>query len=423
MKQFFRSSGAASSRKLSVFCAASLVFIFISAVAVFSGQRGMESFVFRDCEDFFADTFNIYVYLDSQNIYTGDAPFTRGYYGYGIPRFYRNNPPMVFLHFDILRRLLRVRNMHLFLAVYVSLLLGAAFFYLLYRKLRGSEAWKVLFCGSILLSGVFIGSLERGNIIMLAVCYVTFYLFAWKSENPVLRELALIALAMATALKVYPGILGVLLVFDRRWSECARLFVYGVLLSFAPFLWFPGGFELIPDLLFNVLSPSSLVQPPCLLFSAWIPVLGKILPEATAQEIGNGLYSLGILIGILSCVAAFFDRRKWRRTTLIVLALLLIPKIGGAYNLLYLIPCLVLFVNDPEEKGKDLWTAFLFALVLSPPLLPPSCFGIPIPPLNELSTDLLVITLLRTSAGDSFRKRGHDRTHENIRAISGAAVS
>ncbi len=393
--------------KLHLFCALSLLFIIISSITIIQGKRDLNAFVFSNCDDFFADTFNIYVYLDSQNIYAGDTPFTTGYYGHSIPRFYRNNPPMVFLHFDILRHLLRSRNMHLFLAVYVSIIFSLPFFYLLYRKLKGSDYEKMLFCASILFSGLFIFSLERGNIIMVTMCYVAFYIFAVKSTNAILQELALISLAMATALKVYPAILGLILVFDKQWDRCMRLFFYGILLSFLPFLWFPGGLGLIPDLMFNVFSTSSLVQPPFMMFCTWIPVFQKIFPGTTETSIQQNLYYLGLMISILSCVAAFFEKTMWRKMTLLVMVLLLSPKIGGWYNFLYLIPCLVLFLNDKGTKQEELLICALFALILSPPLISWRPFGLDSLELKFLAMDLFVIVLLYTSARDTIKTFHH----------------
>ena len=216
----------------------------------------------------------------------------------------------------------------------------------------------------------------------------------------------LVALAMAAALKVYPCVLGLLLVFNRQWSRCFRLLVYGILLSFLPFLWFPGGFDLIPELIFNVTAPASLMHPPCLLFCTWSPLFQKMFPGMLTAEIQHGLYYLGASVGILSCFAAYFDRKMWRKTTLIVLTLLLIPKVGGSYNLLYLIPGLVLFLNDESRQREELLMAVLFALIISPPLVYVSGFAMDWPSaISGVAMDLLVILLLGTSVRDSFKNR------------------
>ena len=395
--------------KFCFFCATAATLIFLSALTVLSGKRDVESLFFRRGEDFFADTFNLYVFLDSKNIYTGDGAETEGHYGHGISRYFRNNPPMVFCHFDLLRKLSRAQNTPLFLAVYVSVLLSLLWFFLLYRNVRGSESQKLLFCGCILFSSVFIHALERGNIILLAALYVTFYLFAWNSENPVQRELALLALAMAAALKVYPAVLGLLPAFSRQWMRCGRLLIYGALFSFLPFLWFPGGFGLIPDLMFNVFSPQSVELPVCVLFDAWTPLLLKLRPDTAPETLRHALHLAGVLFSAAACAAAYFDRKRWRQTSLLVLSLLLAPKIGAGYNYLYAVPCLVLFLNDPDQPREELWMAVLFAVILSPLLFPLQWFRSDLLFLKSLSLDLFVLLLLGASVRDSFRRHAAAR--------------
>ena len=391
--------------KFCFFCVTAATLIFFSALTVFSGKRDAESLCFKRANDFFADTFNLFLCLESENVYTGDGVPTMGYYGCSFRRYDRCYPPMALWHFDLLRRFFRTKNTHLLLAVGVSVLLSLLWFRLLYRNVNGNEYEKLLFCGCIFFSSVFIFSLERGNIILLAALYVTCYLFTWRSENPVLRELALLALAMAAALKVYPAVLGLLPLFQRQWMRCVRLLIYGLGFSLLPFLWFPGGFDLIPDLLYNVFSPESVEQPVSVPFDFWLSLPQRIDPHFPTEALRHALHVAGVLLSALACVAAYFDPKMWRRTMLLALGLVLAPKIGSEYNYLYWIPCLVLFLNDPDQPREELWMAVLFAVILSPLLLPLQWFRSDLMFLKMLSLDLLVLLLFGTSVRDSFRSR------------------
>jgi hypothetical protein len=63
----------------------------------------------------------------------------------------------------------------------------------------------------------------------------------WKdSDSKIKRELALILIAVAAGLKIYPAIFGLLYVKEKRWKETVRLVLYGLTVFFAPFV-FAGG--------------------------------------------------------------------------------------------------------------------------------------------------------------------------------------
>ena len=49
------------------------------------------------------------------------------------------------------------------------------------------------------------------------------------------KEAALLFIAFADGLKLYPAILGVLYLAEKRYREAGRLVVYGVVLFFLPF--------------------------------------------------------------------------------------------------------------------------------------------------------------------------------------------
>ena len=63
-----------------------------------------------------------------------------------------------------------------------------------------------------------------------------YYTFNYESDDPVKRELALIALAFATCMKLYPVIFGVLLLRKDKLKEATRCIVSGLVLFIVPFL-------------------------------------------------------------------------------------------------------------------------------------------------------------------------------------------
>lgn len=90
---------------------------------------------------------------------------------------------------------------------------------------------------SIIFSYPMLYCLERGNILILAVGLAMFFVFFRDSSNKVIRELSLICLALSAGLKIFPAILGALLLFDKQWKRAIRCVIYGVLAVVLPLVF------------------------------------------------------------------------------------------------------------------------------------------------------------------------------------------
>ena len=99
-------------------------------------------------------------------------------------------------------------------------------------------------------------SFDRGNIVWFCMAFLMVYIFTYDSKNKILREIGLISLAIATSIKIYPVVFGLMLIFDKRWAEAKRCIIYGVLIFFVPFLCF-GGFSEFTVLLSNLTNASN----------------------------------------------------------------------------------------------------------------------------------------------------------------------
>ena len=99
-------------------------------------------------------------------------------------------------------------------------------------------------------------SFDRGNIVWFCMAFLMVYIFTYDNKNKILREIGLISLAIATSIKIYPVVFGLMLLFDKRWAEAKRCIIYGVLIFFVPFLCF-GGFSEFTVLLSNLTNASN----------------------------------------------------------------------------------------------------------------------------------------------------------------------
>ena len=107
----------------------------------------------------------------------------------------------------------------------------------------GGRKKLLAFC-AVFSYGVLYG-LERGNILLLCWPLMAFFILYRNSENPLLRELACLALAIAAGFKLYPAFLGVLLLRDKNYLAAVRTVLYGIVcLCFPLFLFNEGLFGL-----------------------------------------------------------------------------------------------------------------------------------------------------------------------------------
>lgn len=87
----------------------------------------------------------------------------------------------------------------------------------------------------------YLYAVERGNIILLSMVTLLFYVAYYDSPRRCVRELALISLAISANIKLYPALFGVMLLYDRCWKEAVRAVIYGILLFVLPCLAFKNG--------------------------------------------------------------------------------------------------------------------------------------------------------------------------------------
>ena len=251
--------------------------------------------------------------------------------------------------------------MSLMIFVGASLILIAL---LLYNSKTGSNLLKSLTVLAMLTSGVYLFTVERANLILIAMPLLAIFLFWYKSESLIKREVAYIALAFATGLKVYPVIFGILLIKDRKWFAAVRTMIYGAVAFFLPFLFFKGGFSNFSQLLANSKLNSLQYQ-----FQAPVFRFG-FLPYYLSTHLETTNFKFYINFGnallVLALVLVLFNKSLWKSTALLTCALIATPINSAYYCGIYLLAPIVLFLNEEEHSIYDLVYVFLFFVILIP---------------------------------------------------------
>ncbi len=371
----------------SVFIALMLILIILFTGAFIYDPLGSQLTIFFDkTQDFFADYFNVAKMSADRNPYWFDqsdpTPWEHGY------------PPLCYLIFYALARFADYSNLSAFQAGFTTLGLATAFlfmfsvtlffFALLRQAYRRQGVQAFLLPLTLFTSSIFIFSFERGNIIMLAAACLTFFIIGYRSENRWVSELALVALAVSTALKGYPAILGLLLLFDRRYKEAARAALYAVILIIMPFLFFQGGFANIPIWLHNISLNSTVYgqEVPAFGLGIFANLSDSFGDQSSFQASLNALNMLNKIVCVIALIASGFQTSRWKQVMLLLCVLVCIQTNSARYLGLYLFIGIILFFNDKTHGRFDWLYLFLFVAILNP-------FQIVLPSGGNLTVDLM----------------------------------
>jgi len=260
--------------------------------------------------------------------------------------------------------LLRGSQMGIMLFVVITLVTFYVL-YLVFSKTTKEEGIRkgLLFAFLVLLAYPFLYALERGNSIIMALVFCFIFLLGYRSENKYIRYASYIALGCAAGIKIYPAILGLLILRDRNYKEMAKCVLIVAILAFVPFL-ITGGTPLL--LLDNILSWSAA----SLGFTNISQIVTAILQEGLGMASGTVSIISYVFLGIftlLSFIVILFDKEMkfWKVIALIGCNLILGFGIGVQYQIIYMLPAMLLFLNSERELTRgNLFYIICFAMMM-----------------------------------------------------------
>jgi hypothetical protein len=362
---------------------------------------------FQKTGDFFADYFNVAKMSADRNPY---------WYGLDDPQPSEHGyPPLCYVIFYFLSRFADYAGLSAFDAGYTTMGLASAFlfmsviallfFAILRQGYRKQGALAALVPLALFFSSVFLFSFERGNIVLLAAALIAFFILNYRSENRVVAELALIALAVATALKGYPALVGLLLLFDRRYAAAARAALYAALLIFLPFLFFEGGFANISLWLRNIALNSAA-------YGSDVPVFGLGLfarigalfgGDDTVTALMSVFNAADKVLCVVALIASFFQKIRWKQVMLLLCVLVCVQVNSARYLGLYLFIGIVLFFNVVRHDRWDRLYLALFIIILNPLQLVTSSGNDLTVLLMGVAVDILLVALTAQSVASGVQ--------------------
>lgn len=243
---------------------------------------------------------------------------------------------------------------------------------LLIRKILGDNKIQVTVSIFFITSSPIIYAIERGNMVVLAMPLVLFYIMGYDSEKKLIRYLAYFSLACAAALKIYPAVLGFLLINRKKIKELVILVICGMTVFIIPFFVY-GNIGDISKMLSNAFSLNNETVVDTRNFG-----YGFKISIQNTWEIFKAYFNIKfdinitiilIIITIMLIISSFLCKFKWQKITCLCLIVTIIPTFSWIYNAIYMMPALVYFIKEKKEghiSFDDYIILLLFVLIFIP---------------------------------------------------------
>lgn len=266
----------------------------------------------------------------------------------------------------------RSADNNLLILIMLSMLLAILLFYLIARFFaNGKPALEIQLILTILILfsyPFFCTSIQRGNSVGFVAILLGYAVLFRDSESKVLRELALILIAVSTGFKVYPACFGLLYLKDRRWKEAFRLIIYGILFFFVPFVFF-GGLEGLTLFIAQMLEREQRVV------MKWGTIRGIINIFMNhfnvSTELGNSIGMIAEeLFLLVSIVMIVLCKKKWKSLLYLAGIMMLWIPTNWMYTTTYLLPSFLTFLTEKEteeNKYSDFFYVLMFSMIFGLP--------------------------------------------------------
>lgn len=259
----------------------------------------------------------------------------------------------------------------------VIFLFSAFTFWLFWRRLDFMPVKQRTLATTILTFATypFLFCINRGNLEMIVLLLIYGFIVTFERGK---YFLAAVFLACATAMKLHPGVLGVLLLHRRQYKASAVTAVVTALLTVAPAAAFPGGIIGTMELLkrnLQFFTDRIALSPDSIPFSVSYFAIFKLIAKGLGGDVYN-IARVAHLPYVVFCLSLFvvvavyilrIERTTWKQVALLSFIMVLLPDVSFDYKLIYLLVPVGLFISAPVDNSKhDHLYATLFALLLIP---------------------------------------------------------
>ena len=234
-------------------------------------------------------------------------------------------------------------------------------FFALKRLLKKQSKAQIIFIYCLaIFSFPFLYTIERGNTLLLTfVLIVIFYAF-YDGEKKYHKDIALLALALATTIKLYPVIFALILFKKKAWKDITKFGIFTTLLLFVPFIFY-GGLEGLYIIIYSALN---LFGEQLQFFSNVFLVLyyGVGVPLRIAKLVNY-------FVILLLVINFFLVKKQYQEYTILAIILMCISPGTYPYTSIFFLTSVFLLIKE-ERKGylEIIYMANLLLLLTFNPL-------------------------------------------------------
>lgn len=242
----------------------------------------------------------------------------------------------------------------------------------LYRSDR--QLLKLLIIVAIILSTPILFVIERGNILIVSLMLSFVFIAFYNDDNKLFKEMSYIALALAFAIKLYPAVLGILLIRKKDWKGAIKTSVYGLIFLLLPFLCFDGAAS-IKNWVDSLKFFSEDVDAWGYGYDISLYSILKMFSILAGFTLTDRLWLISrVIVYICLGTSLFVFKDRWKVVLSAVLLLIFVPKASYYYTASFLWLPIVLLIeklsDDDKFSYKDILYQILLTIIIVPWPLP-----------------------------------------------------
>lgn len=343
-----------------------LAITFSIVLAYFTHGKSLENMLFCNPTDTYMDFFN--------SIQYGRHPYERGviypplmnaiYAFFGHFVSYDD----IVDHGTVYIRSTQAGLMSFFGFVFLSLV----FLFCIIKKVYSENEKENLFFSIIMTFSLpFLFAIDRGNSIILCLDFLMVFYYFHDSDNKVLKHIALMSLAIATAMKIYVVIFGCLILRKKNWKDAVWCCGYGIFFFFAPFLLMRGESRSFIKLIQNILNTVSIFSDEGYACKLNISAVLNIFNQLTGLDFTILSTAISMLI-IVTAAISFFNSNfeEWKLTFMLSAILICIPGFSFTYTLVFLLIPLIDFLRCIRKKDKIAVGDYIYLILFAALFIP-----------------------------------------------------
>ena len=291
-------------------------------------------------------------------------------------------PPINYLFYDFMYHINNIfnsttmlgiykQNLYIFSFVFYSIITLLILYNAIILNAKKHNLELNLYYFSILFSPVLLGSaIFTGNSTLLVSGLILIFLSLKDHESKIIREIALIILALCAALKIYPAVFGLLYLKEKRYYEALRLTIYGLLFLFVPFVFY-GGIDGFKAWISNILETMNVQLEGRIQYIKGLTYYIVTRFRTHGRLLDYSTKIMPIIFLITMIVMAIFSKDEYHIVFFLVCAMVFFPTNSFRYTLSYfLIPLTITFFNKKDKYLiQDYTRLILYAGVFAIPML------------------------------------------------------